>query len=74
MLWLVVSCFVLVWQHAHVLLPTIKFVAEVDINDVPLFYLTDICYRLYPSLTEFSPAMLLSRHYSPEDCDTQIRS
>jgi len=35
-------------QCTHILLPLMKFIAEVDISDVPTFYLTDNCYLLYP--------------------------
>jgi len=37
-----------VLQRSRILLPTTKFVAEVDINDIPSFYLTDNFYWLYP--------------------------
>jgi len=35
-------------------LPTLKFIAEVDFNDVPTFYFTDNSYWLYPCLLTYS--------------------
>jgi len=49
---MLIACMsVCVWQRSHIVLPTIKFLAEVDINDIPTFYLTDNCYCLYPSVS-----------------------